>query len=125
MRASWLSAALLATVPLGAVAQLDLDTSSTQSIKSTAKEIARSLVKIYTDFLHIPGVGIPGLLPPPIYWWEAGGMFGVLIDYWHTTGDSSYNDLITEAMLFQVGPDLSYMPPNQTKSLGNDDQSFW
>lgn len=52
-------------------------------------------------------------------------MFGVLIDYWHTTGDNSYNDLITEAMLFQVGPTLDYMPPNQTKSLGNDDQSFW
>jgi len=24
---------------------------------------------------------IPGLLPQPYYWWEAGAMFGSLIDY--------------------------------------------
>lgn len=28
-------------------------------------------------------------------------------------------------MLFQTGPDNDFMPPNQTKSEGNDDQSFW
>jgi mannan endo-1,6-alpha-mannosidase len=30
-----------------------------------------------------------------------------------------------EALLHQVGPDENYMPPNQSKSLGNDDQAFW
>ena len=125
MRLFSLPAALLAILPLGAVAQLDLDTSSTQSIKSTAKSIATNLMKIYTDFKNIPGVGIPGMLPAPYYWWEAGGMWGVFLAYWHTTGDDSFNHLIEEAMQFQVGPDDDYMPPNQTKSLGNDDQSFW
>lgn len=124
MRLFSLPAALLATLPLAA-AQLDLDITSPQSIKQNAKSIATSLVKIYTDYLEIPGVGIPGLLPAPYYWWESGGMFGTLLSYWHVTGDSQWNDLITEAMLFQVGPDQSYMPPNQTKSLGNDDQAFW
>lgn len=28
-------------------------------------------------------------------------------------------------MLWQVGPDQDYMPPNQTKDEGNDDQGFW
>lgn len=28
-------------------------------------------------------------------------------------------------MLFQVGPYQNYEPPNQTISLGNDDQAFW
>lgn len=69
--------------------------------------------------------GIPGLFGDPYYWWEAGAAFGALIDYWYYTGDSSYNDVTTEAMLFQVGPDNNYMPPNQSKSLGNDDQAFW
>lgn len=69
--------------------------------------------------------GIPGLLPGPYYWWEAGAMFGAMIDYWYYTGDPSYNDVVTQAMLFQVGPDDNYMPPNQSKSLGNDDQAFW
>lgn len=68
---------------------------------------------------------VPGNLPAPYYWWEAGAMFGSLIDYWYYTGDTSYNDITTQAMLFQTGPNADYMPPNQTKTLGNDDQSFW
>jgi mannan endo-1,6-alpha-mannosidase len=58
-------------------------------------------------------------------WWEAGAMFGALIDYWYYTGDTTYNDITSQAMLWQVGPNEDYMPPNQTKTLGNDDQSFW
>lgn len=52
-------------------------------------------------------------------------MFGSLIDYWYYTGDSTYNNITSQAMLFQVGPNENYMPPNQSKSLGNDDQCFW
>jgi mannan endo-1,6-alpha-mannosidase len=69
--------------------------------------------------------GIPGLLGDPYYWWEAGAAFGALVDYWYYTGDPSYNEVTTQALLFQVGPDENYMPPNQSKSLGNDDQAFW
>jgi len=68
---------------------------------------------------------IPGNLPQPYYWWEAGAMFGALIDYWHYTGDSTYNDEVTQGMLFQAGPLEDYMTPNQTKTEGNDDQGFW
>jgi mannan endo-1,6-alpha-mannosidase len=68
---------------------------------------------------------IPGLLPQPpngYYWWEAGAMWGTLVDYWYITGDTSYNNVVEQALLFQVGPNEDYMPPNQSKSLGNDDQ---
>jgi mannan endo-1,6-alpha-mannosidase len=71
-----------------------------------------------------PG-NVPGLLPEPYYWWETGAMFSALIDYWHYTGDTQYNAITTQAMLFQVGPNKDYMPPNRTKDLGNDDQAFW
>jgi len=27
--------------------------------------------------------GTPGMLPGPYYWWEAGAMWGSLIDYWY------------------------------------------
>lgn len=72
----------------------------------------------------------PGILPGPppagpYYWWEAGAMWGTLIDYWAWTGDPSYNDDIMQAMQWQVGPNDAYMPPNVTASLGNDDQGFW
>lgn len=52
-------------------------------------------------------------------------MMGGLIDYWFLTGDDSYNDLITQALLFQTGPLNNYMPTNQTLTEGNDDQGFW
>ncbi len=48
-----------------------------------------------------------------------------MIDYWSRTGDSSYNDLISQALLFQVGTQQDFMPINQTKDEGNDDQGFW
>ncbi|KAH8902975.1 glycoside hydrolase, partial [Coniochaeta sp. PMI_546] len=52
-------------------------------------------------------------------------MWNTLIDYWRATGDSSYNDLVTQGILWQVGPGNNFMPPNVTASLGNEDQGFW
>lgn len=49
-------------------------------------------------------------------------MWGTLIDYWYITGDTSYNEATSQGLLFQVGPYQDYMPPNQSKQLGNDDQ---
>lgn len=101
---------------------IELDLSSPESIKQAAATAAYGLVKWYTG--NNTG-DVPGNLPNPYYWWEAGAMFGSLIDYWHYTGDESYNNITTQAMLFQVGPRNDYMPPNQTKTEGNDDQGFW
>jgi mannan endo-1,6-alpha-mannosidase len=52
-------------------------------------------------------------------------MFGSLIDYWYYTGDDTYNAITSQALLHQAGPNADYMPQNQTKTLGNDDQAFW
>lgn len=75
---------------------------------------------------------IPGILPGPptenkgdYYWWEGGAMMGTYIDYWHLTGDTSYNHVIQEGMLHQTGKNNDYQPLNHTASLGNDDQGFW
>ena len=57
-----------------------------------------------------------GLLPDPYYWWEAGAMFGQMIEYWYYTGDSTYNDVVMEGLLAQIGPNQDFMPPNQTKT---------
>ncbi len=51
-------------------------------------------------------------------------MWGALIDYWYYTGDSTYNDEVMQGMLFQVGPNNDYLPPNQTNGMGNDDQGI-
>lgn len=69
---------------------------------------------------------IPGLLSAEdgYYWWESGAMFDALIQYWSLTGDSQYNDLTSQGILFQQG-DGDFQPVNQSKSLGNDEQSIW
>lgn len=57
--------------------------------------------------------------------WEAGALFGTLIDYWWLTGDKSYNEVVTQGMMHQAGKDSDFMPENQTLTEGNDDQGFW
>jgi hypothetical protein len=52
-------------------------------------------------------------------------MFGTMVDYWALTGDSSYNEATTQAILHQASDTRDFMPPNQTRTLGNDDQGFW
>ncbi|KAI9650792.1 hypothetical protein NHQ30_000823 [Ciborinia camelliae] len=107
---------------LSGASALTVDTSQADSIKSAASTVAANLVSYY----HGNESGqVPGLLPPPYFWWEGGGMFMTLIDYWRYTGDTSYNSIVSEALLFQAGPDADYMPQNQTKDEGNDDQGFW
>ncbi|CAK7221988.1 hypothetical protein SCUCBS95973_004687 [Sporothrix curviconia] len=115
-----MASALLLFTP--AAAGYQLDTSSTDSIKSVAASMAKDMLSFYHG--NEPG-NVPGLLPDPYYWWEAGAMLGSLVDYWYYTGDTQYNDLTTQGLLFQVGPYNDYMPPNQTLTEGNDDQGFW
>ena len=93
-----------------------------ESIKSVASRLAYDMMTYYTG--NQTG-DVPGNLPDPYYWWEAGAMFGSLMDYYYYTDDSTYNDVVTQGMLFQKGPENDYMTPNQTKTTGNDDQAFW
>ena len=67
----------------------------------------------------------PGNLPEPYYWWEAGAMFGALIDYWFYTADDTWNNITMQGMMHQVSPTENFMPDNQTHTEGNDDQGFW
>ncbi|KAK7409721.1 mannan endo-1 [Neonectria punicea] len=101
---------------------IDVTWTDESSIKEAAGTIAYGLVKYYTG--NNTG-DVPGNLPDPYYWWEAGAMFGALIDYWWITDDDSYNNITSEGILHQVGEDEDFMPTNQTRTEGNDDQGFW
>ncbi|KAK0721694.1 glycosyl hydrolase family 76-domain-containing protein [Lasiosphaeria miniovina] len=109
-------------------AALQVDLTSASSIKKAASDVAYDLMGYYSGNLsgQIPGI-LPG--PPPAgeyYWWEGGALWGTMLDYWHYTGDATYNDVTKQALLFQTGPPQNaYMPRNYTISLGNDDQGFW
>jgi len=52
-------------------------------------------------------------------------MFGTLVDYWQYTGDSTYNDETIQAIVHQAADTEDFMPKNQTRTEGNDDQGFW
>ncbi|QSZ33152.1 hypothetical protein DSL72_002738 [Monilinia vaccinii-corymbosi] len=115
------------TVTLSAVqsvSALTLDISDPASIKNVAGNIAHGLMKYYTgNITNTPDT--IAVLPAPYYWWEAGAMWGTMLDYYHYTGDSSYNQVTTQALESQVGPLCDYMMPNHQKDEGNDDQAFW
>ncbi|KAI9162996.1 Mannan endo-1,6-alpha-mannosidase DCW1 [Paramyrothecium foliicola] len=126
MRSSMTPSALLAFIGF-AIAQSPYSIDSDDAIKQTASTLAWDLLQYYhgNESGHTPGI-LPG--PPPAgdyYWWEGGAMMGTLIDYWYLTGDTTYNDLVMQGMLHQVGENQDYMPHNVTLSLGNDDQGFW
>ncbi|PSS06991.1 glycoside hydrolase family 76 protein [Amorphotheca resinae ATCC 22711] len=101
---------------------ITLDVQSSESVKSAASTVAWGMMKYYTG--NNTG-DVPGNLPDPYYWWEAGAMFMTLIDYWYFTGDTTYNAETVQAMLWQAGTTYNFMPVNQTKTEGNDDQGFW
>lgn len=120
----------LALVPCALAISLDISNSA--DVSSVQGTIAYDMMTSYTG--NLSGQ-IPGLLPgglacdpnnPTIYcWWEAGAMFGALIHYWQYTKDTSYNPVVSQALQFQRGPDNNFNPPNQSKSMGVDDQCYW
>ncbi|KAH8648937.1 glycoside hydrolase family 76 protein [Tricladium varicosporioides] len=112
---------------VGAVIELDID--NADSIKNAAATIAYDMMTYYKG--NLTG-GIPGVLPGPppnpswgYYWWESGAMWGTLIDYWHYTNDTTYNDIASAGIQWQVGENQDMMPSNWSQSMGNDDQAFW
>lgn len=119
-KASLASGILLA----GNALAIDLDLDNENSIRDAVGTIAASIVQRYTNATGSPG-GIPGLLGEPYYFWENGLAWDTLINYWYQTGDDSYNEFIGHSLRFQLGENNDFMPANQTKSEGNDDQSTW
>jgi mannan endo-1,6-alpha-mannosidase len=104
---------------------LNLDVGSPSSIRNASAALAFNLMSYYqTNRTGTPPEDV-GTLPQPLYWWEAGAMWGGLVDYWAYTNDPSYNPTTTQALQAQVGPNDNYMPPAYFGSLGNDDQAFW
>ncbi|MCJ1387822.1 hydrolase 76 protein [Xylographa bjoerkii] len=111
---SWLSVA-------GAI---PLDVNDDASIKQAASTIAYGLMTYYTGNQSSSPVA-EGTFPAPYYWWEAGAAWGAMIEYWHYTSDSTYNDVVTQALLSQISSTEDFMPPAEEGQEGNDDQFFW
>ncbi|KKA27640.1 hypothetical protein TD95_001711 [Thielaviopsis punctulata] len=116
-----LAAVLALSSSLG-VNAYDLEPDNVDNIKSISKDMAADMMNFYADAMV---AGAPGDLHTPYYWWEAGALMMVLIDYWKLTGDTTYNNDVMAALMHQTGKYNDYMPDNQTLTEGNDDQGFW
>lgn len=100
---------------------LPADTSSpTDALKLALKQVSNGVLSYYNE----TATDNIGVFPDPYYWWEAGSAWDSLINYWFLTGDDSHNALVQAALTAQSG-ESNYMPLNQTKNEGNDDQAIW
>ena len=86
--------------------QVNLTALFTDSIKNAASIAAYGMMKHYKG--NESGE-IPGKIPNT--WWEGGAMFMTLMQYYHYTGDSTYNKEVIQGMQWQAG-DCDFMPAN-------------
>ncbi|CAG99384.1 putative mannan endo-1,6-alpha-mannosidase [Kluyveromyces lactis] len=101
---------------------LDLDVNDLNSLKNATSLVAYGLMDYYTGLQYGKTIG---MFASPSYWWQAGGAWGSILDYWFYMENDTYNDILTQALLYQTGDNHDYMPLNQTVTEGNDDQAFW
>lgn len=58
---------------------------------------------------------IPGAFPEK--WWEGAALFHSALQYWYTTGDTTYNDIVKKGMQHQAGKHGNYLPSNYSSFL--------
>ncbi|KAI0197173.1 glycoside hydrolase family 76 protein [Xylaria flabelliformis] len=107
----------------GVVASLTVNVDDAASVKKAAALVAEDLMSYYTG--EIPGL-LPG--PPPegdYYPWTGGALWAAMLDYRSRTGDTQYDDKISQGLLWQRGSNNDYLPANWSATAGNDDQAIW
>jgi len=119
------SSILAALCVVQQISAIELDINNVSSIRTASNSLAYGLMSWYHNNATGTAPTAIGTFPAPLYWWEAGAIWGGMIDYWAYSGDDSYINSTTQAILAQVGPDYNFMPPAYYASLGNDDQAFW
>ncbi|GCE99276.1 hydrolase 76 protein [Zygosaccharomyces mellis] len=101
---------------------LDIDLKDYKTLQNASALVAKGLMDYYTGEQYGQTIG---MFSWPYYWWEAGGAWNSLIDYWFYMQNDTYNDQVTQALLYQSGENHDYVPLNQSTVEGNDDQAFW
>lgn len=45
-------------------------------------------------------------------WWEGAALCNAILNYWHFTGDDTYNSQLSAALQWQGGSNGDYLPQN-------------
>lgn len=101
---------------------VDLDVDDLKSLQNATSLIAYGLMDYYNGLQYGETIG---MFSDPYYWWEAGGAWGSMLDYWFYMENDTYNDIVKQALVYQTGDNRDYIPLNQSTTEGNDDQAFW
>lgn len=119
--------AVASTTTSNFASAIALDVNNTASIRNASATLAFGVQSYYHQNSSNTPVTKIGTLDSlePWFWWLGGATWGAMVDYWAYTDDESYNTVIQQALMAQVGPGYNYMPPAYYASLGNDDQAFW
>jgi mannan endo-1,6-alpha-mannosidase len=123
--ATYIWALVLAVTTLLAPVHADLsflDLDKPDTVDKALALIAEGLLDYYQGFTY---GGTIGMFVPPYYWWHAGAAWNAMIEYWHITGNSTFNNITFEAMKAQRGDKYNLMVRNYSSSEGNDDQGVW
>lgn len=99
----------------------EVRTKKIDAVKNAAAMVGKEVVNEYSQ--QIQKTGIIGRLEGT--WWVAAVVFMTIIQYWHVTGDSQFNQVASAGMYAQKGENDNYYPSNWSAWLGNDDQVFW
>lgn len=89
---------------------------STESIKDAANTAVYAMMTYYkgNETGQIPGAF-------STKWWEGSALFLALLQYWHFTGDTTYNDELRVGLQWQSGTNGDYMPSNYSSYLVRHD----
>jgi mannan endo-1,6-alpha-mannosidase len=101
---------LLVIAPL--VWAITIDVNDPDSFKTSASTVASDMMTYYANR---DSKAIPGKFDGT--WWEGGAMFMGLIQYWHWTGDTTWNDQVNAGMVWQAGSAGDFFTANYTASL--------
>lgn len=101
---------------------IELDINSKDSVCSATDIIQKSILRYY---LGNRPAGRVGMFEPPYYWWEAGEVFGGMLENWYLCDNKEHEDTLRTAMVSQIGANKDYMPSDQWMSEGNDDHGIW
>ncbi|TDZ40636.1 Mannan endo-1,6-alpha-mannosidase DCW1 [Colletotrichum spinosum] len=103
-----------------------LDVNNADSIKKVSGTLAYAAMSHYNGNISSDPKMV-GDLQDPYYWWQAGALWGAMVDYSQYTGDQTYNDVLVQALTAKVntGPNFDFMPPEHAQEEGNDDLGFW
>lgn len=100
-------------------------------MKDTAKIYAESLVNEFyktnplgsaTGLFYSKPAELGGDVLP---WSQSAVLWDSLIAYANLTGDTQFNNVVVDALNAQLGENDLFMPANQTRSLGNSNQTQW